>query len=127
MIASPDEIVDYKIHCINGNPEFILTCCDRSTELKLGLYDLNWRKIDGLTSGTLTAEVNKPENLDEMIRASKRLSEDFDFVRVDLYETKGRIYFGELTFTPASGVLPYFTDEFLKEQGEKLVISSLVS
>jgi hypothetical protein len=33
------------------------------------------------------------------------------FVRVDLYEIKDKIYFGELTFTPAAGVCSYYTDE----------------
>ena len=38
-----------------------------------------------------------------MLRISKILSEDFIYVRVDLYEIEGTIYFGELTFTPANG------------------------
>ena len=31
------------------------------------------------------------------------ISHDVPFVRVDLYETNGRVYFSELTFYPASG------------------------
>ena len=38
-----------------------------------------------------------------MLEISKKLSEDFDYVRVDLYEVEGKIYFGELTFTDGSG------------------------
>lgn len=45
----------------------------------------------------------KPENLKEMIEISKKLSKDFDYVRVDLYDVNGKIYFGELTFTDGSG------------------------
>ena len=46
---------------------------------------------------------NKPKKLKEMIEISKKLSSDFDYVRVDLYEVEGKIYFGELTFTDGSG------------------------
>lgn len=45
----------------------------------------------------------KPKNLNKMIELSKKLAEDFDYVRVDLYESNGKIYFGELTFTDGSG------------------------
>ena len=46
---------------------------------------------------------NKPKKLKEMIEIAKKLSSDFDYVRVDLYEVEGKIYFGELTFTDGSG------------------------
>lgn len=45
-----------------------------------------------------------PDNLDEMIALAERLSTGHKFLRVDLYNTNGRIYFGELTFYPASGL-----------------------
>jgi hypothetical protein len=34
------------------------------------------------------------------------LSEDFDYVRVDLYAPADEVFFGELTFTPGAGVSP---------------------
>lgn len=45
-----------------------------------------------------------PENLNEMISVAEHLSKGFKFLRVDLYNIKGRIYFGELTFYPAAGM-----------------------
>ena len=38
-----------------------------------------------------------------MISVCEKLSDKFPFVRVDLYNVDGKIYFGELTFYPASG------------------------
>ncbi|WP_407537076.1 ATP-grasp fold amidoligase family protein [Cetobacterium somerae] len=35
-----------------------------------------------------------------MIGLSKKLTEEFEFVRVDFYECNGNLYFGELAFTP---------------------------
>jgi hypothetical protein len=39
-----------------------------------------------------------------MIRVAETLGEDFDFVRVDLYDTpNGGIIFGEMTLAPEAG------------------------
>lgn len=46
----------------------------------------------------------KPSCLDEMLAVSERLSSAFPFVRVDFYIVDSRPVFGELTFTPSSGV-----------------------
>lgn len=48
-----------------------------------------------------------PDNLSEMIETAERLSAGFKFLRVDLYNVKGKIYFGELTFYPSSGFTPW--------------------
>lgn len=48
---------------------------------------------------------SKPINLEKMIEIAERLSSDFKYVRVDLYNIQGKIWFGEMTFTPASGIL----------------------
>lgn len=52
-------------------------------------------------------EVEKPENLDVMISIAEELSKPHTFVRVDLYNVNGVIYFGELTFDPGSGYKPF--------------------
>lgn len=38
-----------------------------------------------------------------MVEIAKKLSEDFNFVRVDFYIINNKVYLGELTFTPADG------------------------
>ena len=59
-----------------------------------------------------------------MLNISRVLSAGFDFVRVDLYEVAGKVWFGELTFSPAACVFPYFTQDFLNHEGKKLVITA---
>ena len=101
--------IDYKFMCINGKPDHILVVFDRDSEYKLLTYDLEWNKIGLLTDDNLTdSEIDKPTNLLEMIQCAKILSCDFDFVRVDLYDTGERVIFGELTFTPQGGLLRYY-------------------
>lgn len=120
-VGGMDDVIDYKFHCINGSPSFILTCSNREESLKLNLYDLDWNPIEGLQGAMKnTDEIVKPSALSDMAEIARTLSSDFDFVRVDLYEKDGKVYFGELTFSPAVGVLPYFTDEFIDYWGDVL-------
>lgn len=55
-----------------------------------------------------------------MIEIAKKLSADFKFVRVDLYDIDGKVYFGELTFTLTNGVFSHYTKNFLMRMGNKL-------
>lgn len=125
-------ITDYKVHCLNGVPQFILTVTnrvadsDKAMKATLDLFDLNWKPILGLRSSGSevvgNGNIPKPANLDKMIEIAKILSADFKFVRVDLYNLHGKIWFGELTFSPACCVFPYFTDQFDYLMGKKLQI-----
>ncbi len=63
-----------------------------------------------------------PENLNDMISLAEQLSDGFKFLRVDLYNIKGKIYFGELTFYPAAGMLPFVPEEWDEIIGSYLLI-----
>lgn len=123
-VGGKRDTIDYKIHCINGVPKFILTCSNRGKSLKLNLYDTEWQSISGLQGPMKNdIEIPSPNCLKRMIKISEELASEFDFVRVDLYEKDGKVYFGELTFTPAVGILPYFTDDFITYWGKMLHLS----
>ena len=62
-------------------------------------------------------EIRFPDSLDEMIEASKRLSSDFPFVRVDFFEIDGRVIFSEMTFTPGGGFMTIDPPEYLEKWG----------
>lgn len=123
-LENSDSIIDYKIHCINGEPKFILVCSERTTGLKLNIYDLVWNPIYEICGKHYNSkEIKKPVLLNKMLEISRKLSESFEFVRVDLYEIKGKIYFGELTFTPDGGMLSYYTPAFDLAMGSVLNIA----
>lgn len=126
FIGGMDKIVDYKFHCLNGEPRFVLACSERDKGPRLNLYDLDWNSIDGLQGPSRNGkQIARPKLLSEMIDAARTLSTDFDFVRVDLYESDGRIMFGELTFSPACGVLGDYTDDFITRWGRELRVHGL--
>jgi len=55
-----------------------------------------------------------------MLEIAQILSKPFPFVRVDLYEVDGKIYFSEMTFSPNMGMFTYYNDEMLIKYGELL-------
>ena len=113
-------INDYKIFCYSGHAEYIVVDVDRYIGHKRNFYDRDWNNLH-ITSDCPASdrEIARPENLEEMLHVAERLSEDFPFVRVDLYSVSGKIYFGELTFYPWSGYVQYMPDEFDFQLGEQ--------
>ncbi len=105
-------INDYKIFCYNGHAKYIIVDVDRYIGHKRNFYDREWNNLH-VTSDCPAAdrEIERPENLDEMLAVAEKLSEDFPYVRVDLYNVDGKVYFGELTFYPWSGYVQYTPDE----------------
>lgn len=104
---------DYKIFCYNGHAKYVIVDVDRYIGHKRNFYDRDWNNLH-VTSDCPAAdkENERPENLDAMLRVAEKLSEDFPYVRVDLYSVDGRVYFGELTFYPWSGYVQYTPDEW---------------
>lgn len=120
--------MDYKIYCFNGTPDVILVCKDRfrndSHKAQYLYFDQSWNFLP-LNKGdeALDApDIEKPENLDEMLEIARKLSEDFIFARIDLYNIEGKIYFGEITLTPNSGFDPDITEATDLYFGNKLEI-----
>ena len=58
-----------------------------------------------------------PDNLTDTIKVTEELSKGFKFLRVDLYNVKDKIYFGELTFYPAAGMGAFVPEEWDEKLG----------
>ena len=104
---------DYKIFCYNGKPEYLVVDVDRYIGHKRNFYRADWTRMN-VSSDCPQADrdIPKPENFEKMLAIASKLSEDFPFVRVDLYNVSGKVYFGELTFYPWSGYVKFTPDEF---------------
>lgn len=104
---------DYKISCFNGNPYFIEIYSNRFNNIESAYYDLNWIRLPFRKSyQTSNFQIERPEQLDEMLSIAETLSKDFPFLRVDLYLLDRKIYFGEMTFYPGAGLTKFFPDEW---------------
>lgn len=109
-----NELCDYKIHCFNGEPKLILVCKDRFSKngMTEDFFTSNWVHLDVCRPGHANSSVPipAPQQLPTLLEISRKLSRDIPFVRVDLYITQNKIFFGELTFFPASGMTPFIPD-----------------
>jgi hypothetical protein len=118
---------DYKLHCFGGHPGrpiiYILVISDRFGNNTHGdVYDVHWSHLDIAIGyyARSAAPAPRPVNLESILETATVLSEDFDYVRVDLYAPDNEVYFGELTFTPGAGVLPFGPDKVDYEWGRLL-------
>lgn len=114
-------IEDFKILCFHGEPKYIIVDKDRYIDHKRNFYDINWNRVDVTTDHSqFDSPYPKPENLTQMLDIARSLSSDFPFVRVDLYNVDGKIFFGELTFYPWSGYVNFTPKEFDAHLGSLL-------
>ena len=102
---------DYKIFCYAGKPKYIIVDVDRYIGHKRNFYDVNWNNLH-ITSDCPASDrdIPRPEGFEQMLEIASILSKDFPYVRVDLYNVSGKIYFGELTFYPWSGYVQFSPD-----------------
>ena len=117
--------VEYKIHVFNGKARSMYVVTGRGADIRYNNYYIDWTPFDGSQFNgwkKTDYELTPPKNWDEMVEIAEKLGERFPFVRVDLYNINGKIYFSEMTFTPAKGTLILDDDKCDFEMGEWLKI-----
>ncbi|WP_238455522.1 ATP-grasp fold amidoligase family protein [Desulfolucanica intricata] len=119
-------LIDYKFMCFNGKAKCIFVCLNRFSPggLNIDIYDTKWNKMPfgrrhHPNSGSV---IPKPRNFDKMVEFAEKLSKDIPFIRVDFYESNGRLYFGELTFFPGAGLEEFTPDSYDLLLGSWLVL-----
>lgn len=110
------ELVDYKFFCFNGEPKFIYISEGLSNHetAKMSFADMNYHITNFYRKDYKPFKVlpTKPINFEKMKELAKMLSKNISFVRVDFYEIEEKVYFGELTFYPGSGFIPFEPKEY---------------
>ena len=118
------ELFDYRFFCFSGKAYYIWVDVDSGkSSHRRNVYDLDWNLLPLQVNYPNDKNLDrKPKNLQKMIELAEKLSEGINFVRVDLYEVKDTIYFGEMTFTPQSGQATWDPPEYNKIYGDLLVL-----
>ena len=102
------DLTDYKFYCFDGEPIYCQVIRDRSTKETIDFYDMEWnhQEFVGLTEKCSYGDipVDKPNHFEDMKRICRNLAKNIPFVRVDQYVVANKVYFGELTFFPNSGL-----------------------
>lgn len=123
-----DSLVDYKVWCFNGKVFGTWCCFNRKAFVAdTEWHDLNWNFRPEWSVFTEHYKngggvVPKPKCYEELLRIATSLSVGFPEVRVDLYIVNDKVYFGEMTFTSASGHNNFYSKEALDRMGDMTII-----
>ncbi len=123
------QLVDYKLFCFNGRPEFFYAASEhfingKKTDSSLiSLYSLDWNRIDVYYgSHQPFYDAPCPKHKEEMLDIAQKLSAKFPFVRVDFFDTDEKLYLAELTFYPGGGFIKFEPPTFNEKLGSYFVI-----
>jgi hypothetical protein len=112
---------DYKIFCLHGTPKLIQVDVDRYVGHKRKYFDAKWNEQPfSIKYPRTDRTIPQPSNFAEMLTVAARLSQDFWFVRVDLYSDGDKVYVGEITHCADNA-----DGKFMPASAEKLVSDSL--
>jgi hypothetical protein len=115
---------DYKFFVFNGKVFMVQVDVDRFTEHRNAVFTPDWERIQvNYLCPPANRPIPKPACLEKMLKIAERLGAETDFVRVDLYEADGRVYFGELTNFPWGGGMQFEPEEFDARLGDQWKIT----
>ena len=119
--SSTKDLRDYKIFTFDGVAKALFIATERGTteETKFDFFDVDFKHLP-FTNGHPNADVRpqKPQSFEKMKELAEKLSKGIPEVRVDFYEVNGRAYFGEMTFSHWSGMVPFNPDSWDRTFGE---------
>lgn len=123
------DLVDYKFYCFNGQPLYCQVIKDRNSKETIDFFDQEWNHqvFYGLNPKAIQSSypIDRPINYDKMVEVASKLSHNIPFARVDLYNIEGKIYFGEITFFPASGFGVFTPSEWDRKLGNLIKLPKL--
>lgn len=117
FIEFGDVLVEYKLYCFNGRVRLICQNVEKDGRRYTNVLNADYQPIP-VKFGYETLPYPITEKREELICVAEKLSQPFDFVRVDLYENQGRIYFSELTFHSGGGLVPFAPEKYDREFGK---------
>lgn len=117
-LGEAESLTEYKFYVFGGQVKFILINVGRFNSLKSSYYTPQWELMPVSGRDPDAGPIPKPNRLEDMLEFASALGQSFSFVRVDLYETDGVVWFSELTPYPAGGMSRFKPDQFDFEMGE---------
>lgn len=116
------ELRDYKFFCFDGEVKAMFIASDRQKkdeEVKFDYFDADFNHLPFIQGHPNANELPvKPKGFEEMKQLAAKLSKGLPEVRVDFYDVKGHVYFGEFTLFHFGGMVPFNPTEWDYTFGE---------
>lgn len=109
--------VDVKFWMFNSKCRLISVTSNTAVEMKVTFYSINWNKLRLKMEGRKTDNIKKPKQFDLMLKFAQKLSEPFDFVRIDYFVVDDDFYFSEISHYPTSGLIKFRPQSYDKKLG----------
>lgn len=116
---------DYKFFCFDGKPTIMFVATERASgDTKFDFYDMDFKHLDivNIHPQSTVGGIKKPECFEEMKKIAEKCSKGMKFVRIDLYEIGGKVYFGEYTFFHGGGFWLFKPEHWEKDLGDLIKI-----
>lgn len=114
-------LIDYKFQCFHGEPYSCFVGYNRDPQNPHGNvcfddYGMEWNLTENIIPKWHHNRryLQKPKCWERMVQMAREMSQNFTYVRFDVYEVDEKILFGEMTFTPQGCVQEFYTDDYLK-------------
>lgn len=116
---SGTQLKDYKFFCFDGKVKAMFIATDRGTDTRFDFYDEKFNHFP-MTNGHPNADIppKKPDRFEKMKQLAEKISVGMPHARIDFYDCKGKVYFGEITLFHWSGLVPFEPEEYDKKFGD---------
>ncbi len=108
---------NYKFYCFRGKMKAVHVAPYRDKYVDFFDRDFNHLDIYTRLYGPAPVTPEKPACFEEMRDLAEKLAGNFRAIRVDLYESHGKTYFGEFAFYPDNGFSPFLPEHWNEEFG----------
>ena len=125
LMVAEGGINDYKFFCFDGKPEIMFIATDRASgDTRFDFFDMEFNHLDivNIHPQSDKGDIKKPVCFEEMKQIAAKCSRGMKFVRIDLYEINGRVYFGEYTFFHGGAFWPMKPEHWEKDLGDLIKI-----
>lgn len=116
---SGEPMWEYQTWCFGGKVKLVAVIQSPHGVNEKQFFSPGWEKMPFVSSPPEhKGEIAPPAFLSDLIELSERLAGGgFPFVRVDWYSVNGELFFSEMTFTPARGVVRWTPPEYDEKLG----------
>lgn len=119
-------INDYKFFCFQGVPKIMFVATERDIDCKFNFFDMDFKPLDIENIHPKSDKrIKCPTTFSEMKKIAAELSKGIPFVRIDLYEIDGTVYFSEYTFFHGGGFYLFKPDKWERKLGSYINIKEI--